>query len=170
MKLLTAYILFLVIVLTIGPAKADVVSSSDAHFALRHEHDSTFSPEELWQRLISPSSWWHPGHTYSGDAANLSLKAEAGGLWLEVWSGGSVQHGRVLLVQTGKVLRLEAPFGPLQSVGAYVVWTITIEQAESGSRVVFEESAIGPKGAQLGKLAVAVDGVKSEAIQRLATQ
>jgi len=68
------------------------------------------------------------------------------------------------------VLRLEAPFGPLQSIGAYVVWTITIGQTEDGSRVIFEESAIGPKGAQLDKLATAVDGVKSEAIRRLATK
>ncbi len=63
------------------PVSAEVVSSSDTHFVLRHESASSLSSDDLWQRLITPSSWWHPDHTYSGDVANLSLQAKAGGLW-----------------------------------------------------------------------------------------
>ncbi|MFK8031917.1 MAG: hypothetical protein AB8G18_16925 [Gammaproteobacteria bacterium] len=146
---------------------ADIITSSDTHYVLRHQVASEYSAEELWQRLIKPSTWWHPDHTYSGDAKNLSLDLTAGGLWKEEWSDGSVEHGRVMLVQAGKVLRMEAPFGPLQGVGAYVVWTITVTPAKEGAMVIFDETATGPKGAGLENLAQAVDGVKEQAIQRL---
>lgn len=149
---------------------AEVVASSDTHYVLRHKQESVLPAEDLWQRLIKPESWWHPDHTYSGDAKNLSLELGAGGLWREDWSEGSVVHGRVMLVQSGKVLRMEAPFGPLQGVGAYVVWTITVKPDEGGSVVVFEETAIGPQGTGLDKLAPAVNGVKSQALQRLTSK
>jgi uncharacterized protein YndB with AHSA1/START domain len=112
--------------------------------------------------------WWHPSHTYSGDAANLSLDVRPGGLWKEEWDGGSVAHGHVLFVQPGSTLRLEAPFGPLQSIGAYTIWTITITATDEGSVVVFDEVSTGPPTADMAGLAPAVDRVKAEAIGRLA--
>ncbi len=148
---------------------AEVVSSSDTHFVLRHEADSTMTAGALWDRLIQPATWWHPDHSYSGKAENLSLNATAGGLWREDWDGGSVSHGRVLYVQEGKTIRLEAPFGPLQELGVYTIWTISISETEGGSSVVFDEVANGPPTANLPAMAKAVDGVKAEAIRRLST-
>jgi hypothetical protein len=53
-----------------------------------------------------------------------------------------VSHGRVLYVAPGRMLRMEAPFGPLQGLGAYTVWTITISLADGGgATVVFDEVA-----------------------------
>ena len=170
MKIASAFLFVCVLSSSHISAVAEVVASSDTHYVLRHQAMSEFSAEEVWQRLVKPSTWWHPDHTYSGDANNLSLEATAGGLWREDWSDGSVVHGRVMLVQTGKVLRMDAPFGPLQGVGAYVVWTITVTSEKDGSVVVFEETATGPEGAGLDKLAGAVDGVKSQAIQRLTSK
>jgi uncharacterized protein YndB with AHSA1/START domain len=128
---------------------------------------SNLPQDRLWERLVNPAQWWHPDHTYSGDAGNLTLSAEAGGLWREDWSGGSVAHGEVLFVQEGEVLRLEAPFGPLQGLGAYTVWTITIKSDDEGSLVLFDEIASAPPGSNMVEMAKAVDYVKSEAIQRL---
>ena len=110
-----------------APVDAEVVSSSDTHFVLRHQAASRLSAAALWERLLTPSDWWHPDHTYSGDAGNLTLEPTAGGLWREDWDGGSVAHGQVIAVMRGRMLRMEAPFGPLQGVGARVVWTITVE-------------------------------------------
>ena len=114
-----------------------------------------------------PANWWHPDHTYSGSSDNLSLEPEAGGVWKETWEGGSVIHGRVILVRDGEVLRMNAPFGPLQGVGAYTIWTITISADGDGSKVVFDEIANGPPTADLAELAPAVHFVKQEAINRL---
>lgn len=155
-----------------GPcaATADVLEASPERYVLRQEATSTMAPDVLWDRLVKPASWWHPDHTYSGDAANLSLDLQAGGQWREDWADGSVVHGRVLLVQNGSVLRLDAPFGPLQDIAVTVVWTITIAPDGDGSRVVFDEIANGTAGANLDALAPAVDFVKTEAIRRLTTQ
>ena len=150
-----------------SPAGAEVVSSSAGHFELRHEATSMLAPEALWARLVDPAAWWHPDHTYSGDAANLSLDPVAGGLWLEKWADGSVAHGEVINVVEGRTLRLNAPFGPLQGAGAYTIWTITISPDGDGSRVVFDEIATGPPTADMAELAGAVDYVKGQAIERL---
>jgi uncharacterized protein YndB with AHSA1/START domain len=146
---------------------ADIVASSDTHFVLRHEAASTQSRERVWERLVRPADWWHPDHTYSGDAGHLRLDPVAGGLWREDWPGGSVTHGEVKYVRDGEVLRLEAPFGPLQGLGAYVIWTITVTPSDTGVTVVFDEVAMAPPGSKMEEMAKAVDFVKGEAIRRL---
>jgi len=148
-------------------AQAEVVSSSDNHYVLKHQASSVLSREELWSRLIEPSTWWHPDHTYSGDSKNLSLDLQAGGLWREDWDGNSVLHGSVLTVIEGEMLRLDAPFGPLQSMAVNTVWTISIKSDGEKSLVVFEELANGTDTSGLDELAKAVDFVKSEALSRL---
>ncbi|MEM7081633.1 MAG: hypothetical protein AAF465_02785 [Pseudomonadota bacterium] len=153
-----------------GVVQAEVVTSSDTHYVLKHEGKSTLEPQALWRKLIKPATWWHPDHTYSGDATNLSLAAIAGGEWREDWAGGSVLHGKVVLALRHKTLRLEAPFGPLQELGAYVIWTITLTPNDGGSNVVFEERAVAPMGSALDSLAPVVDGVKAEAMSRLVNE
>jgi len=152
-----------------APAAAEVVSTSPDHYTLRHEGVSPLAPDALWARLIDPASWWHPDHTYSGDAANLSLEVTAGGVWREDWDSGSVFHGEVLLALEGKTLRLDAPFGPLQEMGVSVVWTITLtpDEETGGTNVTFDEIANGTAASRLDDLAPAVDFVKTEAMTRL---
>jgi hypothetical protein len=36
--------------------QTEVLSSSDTHFELKHEAQSTLAPNELWRRLISPAT------------------------------------------------------------------------------------------------------------------
>lgn len=156
--------------LALTTAQAEVILATPDHFTLKQEAVSSLNPEELWQRLIEPAIWWHPDHTYSGDAANLSLDANAGGIWREEWRDGSVVHGNVLLVLENKQLRLNAPFGPLQELGVNVVWTITIAPDPNGSKVTFDEVANGTANSKLDALAPAVDFVKTEAINRLVAE
>jgi uncharacterized protein YndB with AHSA1/START domain len=149
-------------------ATADVIASSSDHYTLKQEAVSSLTPGQVWAKLIKPKTWWHPDHTYSGKSEHLSLNAEAGGLWREDWEQGSVFHGSVLLAQPGKLLRLNAPFGPLQELGVNVVWTITILPHKEGSKIVFDEIANGTNASKLDTLAPAVNFVKTEAINRLA--
>lgn len=149
------------------PGQADIIKAAPDHYTLKHEMQSSLSPQDMWSRLIKPETWWHPDHSYSGDAANLSLDAQAGGLWREDWPGGSTAHGQVLYIKSGEQMRLNAPFGPLQGLGVNVVWTITITVDGEGSMVTFDEIANGTSESGLDKLAPAVDFVKGEAIKRL---
>jgi len=158
--------------LTLGlglSAQAEVVTASPEHFALKLEAETSLSPDEVWTRLIDPSAWWQSDHTYSGDAANLSLEPRAGGLWREDWDGGSVWHGTVLQVQPTRTLSLSAPFGPLQGLAVTSVWTITLSPSESGGTLIrFDHVTNGTAASQLDQLAPAVDFVKSEALKSLA--
>ncbi|MBI1339354.1 ATPase [bacterium] len=149
------------------PAAAEVVRAGDDHFTLRLEAASSLSPAALWDRLIVPARWWSSDHTYSGDARNLSLDAHAGGLWRESWAGGSVAHGRVLSVQPGKMLRLDAPFGPLQELAVTCIWTITIRPEGEGAVVRFDLVANGSAASGLASIAPAVDFVNSQALKSL---
>ena len=155
------------LVLAALPASAEIIASSSDHYTLRHEATSTLSPEDMWDRLIQPDTWWHPDHTYSGTSEHLWLNPQAGGLWLESWDGNSVEHGRVLTLMEGQYIRLDAPFGPLQEMAVNVVWTITIEPDGDGTRVIFDEVANGSAASKLDEVAPAVDFVKQEAINRL---
>ena len=166
-KTVTLFFFLTLFLLTTGKARAEVVTSSAEFYQLKQQAESTLPPEQLWLRLIEPNTWWHPDHTYSGDAENLSLDIQAGGYWREDWAQGSVMHGQVLQITTNKQLRLNAPFGPLLEKAVNVVWTITITASEKGSTVVFDEVANGSKYSELDKLAPAVDFVKTEAIKRL---
>ena len=79
-------------------------------------------------------------------------------------------HGAVVQVIKGSLLRLEAPFGPLQGMGAYVIWTIKIEPSGEGSIVTFDEVAMAPPGSSLEAVAPAGDGVKGEAMRQLVSE
>ncbi|TXS96494.1 SRPBCC domain-containing protein [Parahaliea maris] len=147
--------------------RAEVVSASDSHFVVRQQAHSSLPADALWERLVHPARWWNPAHSYSGEATALSLEPRAGGLWLEEWPGGSVAHGQVITIMPGKLLRLDAPFGPLQSLGAHTVWTISLAAAEGGTTVTFHETAVAPPGSGMEAIAAAVDQVKTEAIGRL---
>lgn len=144
------------------------MKSGADHFTLKHEARSELAPKAVWKRLIKPASWWHPDHSYSGDAKNLSLKLKAGGLWREKWSGGDVAHGEILYIKPGEQLRLNAPFGPMQGMAVNAVWTITLTPDGKGTKITFDEVVNGTKDSGLDKLAPAVNFVKSEAIKRLA--
>lgn len=150
-------------------AQAEVIEAAPDHYVLKQEASSDLAPADIWARLIDPASWWHPDHTYSGSSNNLSLDVQAGGLWREDWDGGSVTHGTVIFVNPGVQLRLDAPFGPLQPIGAKTIWTITVAPDGTGSKVTFDEISHGVPSTKLDELAPAVDFVKTEAIRRLTT-
>ena len=150
-----------------APAHAEVVSASPDHYELKQEAVSALAPGEMWDRLVHPELWWHPDHTFSGSAEHLSLDPRAGGLWKETWDDGSASHGRVLAVRDGEMLRLDAPFGPLQDLAVTVIWTIMLTPHAGGTKVTFTETANGTEASALDQLAPAVDSVKTEAIKRL---
>ena len=146
-------------------ARAEVIASGPDHYTLKQEATSELSPAQVWARVMNPALWWH--HSYSGDSDNFTLDARAGGMWLERWDGGEVEHGRILYIKHGEQLRLDAPFGPLQEMAVRVIWTITVSEHEGGSKVVFDEVASGSSQSGLENIAPAVDRVKAEGLIRL---
>lgn len=153
-----------------APAAADIVDQSPDGFALHWEAPVMQSPEALWNRIITPSAWWSSDHTYSGDAANLTLDAKAGGCWCETWDGGQVEHGRVLSIQPGKRIVIAAPFGPLQSMAVTAVMTISISETDNGETLLTKDFiATGASFQNLEDLAPVVHMVQGEGFKSLAS-
>lgn len=118
------------------PALAEVVKATPAGFELKHVVTVAAPPDRVWAVLVEPARWWSKDHTYSGDAANLSLLARAGGCYCELLpDGGSVEHMRVVYVQPEKALRLVGGLGPLQAEGVQGAMTFALAAEGAGTRV-----------------------------------
>jgi uncharacterized protein YndB with AHSA1/START domain len=158
------------------PAWADTTAVSSSGFTSSYRAEIKTSPAHAWSAVVQLPRWWNPSHTYSGNAANLSLDPHAGGCWCERWrdaagASHSVQHAQVVLAQEGRVLRLNGAFGPLQDMAVVGVLTIVTSAgtgAEAGQNFLrMTYRVAGGAEAGLDKLAPAVDGVIGEQFKRL---
>ena len=156
-------------VLAAGPAVAAVASAGAGGFALHHELTFPGTPAEAWTRLVAPSAWWSSGHTYSGDAKNLSLATVPGGCWCEALPGGGfVRHMDVLYVAPGHALRLFGGLGPLQGMGVTGALTFVLKPDGATTRIVVDYAVSGYVAGGFEKLAVGVDAVLGEQLATLA--
>lgn len=152
-----------------APAAAEVTGGGPDSFVSRNEVVVKASPKEVWLALISPATWWTSEHTWSGDAANLTLTPQAGGCFCEkipevdepgrFTLEGSVEHMRVIQAYPERALRMQGALGPLQSEPVSAVLTIAISEVEQGTRIVWEYNVGGPMRYELPVIARAVDGV-----------
>lgn len=158
-----------------APARAELVRNDDDGFTIIAVAESTADPAMLWQRMIAPSSWWNPSHTWSGNADNMSFEPRAGGCWCEeVADGGSVQHGQIVAFEPARRrVLMRAELGPLQAmpVNGWLEWTVEA-RAGGGSTVRWRYSVTGRGSDAAGWgpdswLPGAVDAVISEQIGRL---
>lgn len=159
-------------------ATAKVVKQDDGGFVTRSTGIVEASPREAWMALISPAGWWSGTHTWSGDAANLSLTPQAGGCFCEripevetrdeVGLAGSVQHMVVIYAAPDRALRMRGALGPLQSEAATGVLTIAFDEVEQGTAITFEYVVGGYMRYELPPIAAAVDAVMSQQLASLA--
>ncbi|MFN4019463.1 MAG: SRPBCC family protein [Erythrobacter sp.] len=164
--------------LGMAPVAAEVTGSGPDSFVSRHEVVVKASPKDVWLALISPAAWWTSEHTWSGEAANLTLTPQAGGCFCEkipevdepgrFTLEGSVEHMRVIQAYPERALRMRGALGPLQSEPVTGILTIAISEVEQGTRIVWEYNVGGPMRYELPVIARAVDGVMGQQIASLA--
>jgi uncharacterized protein YndB with AHSA1/START domain len=153
-----------------GDALADASGVSASGFVSTFREELNVAPEVAWKAIVQLPRWWSPKHSYSGVAGNMSLDLQAGGCWCERWGEGhSVQHGQVLLVQNGRVLRLSAALGPLQDMAVNAVLTVVTSAQEGKVFLRMTYRVAGSPEANLDKLAPVVDKVIGEQFARLKT-
>lgn len=166
------------VLLTIVPAAAEVVASSEAGFVTRATAEVPADPAATWQKLIAPQTWWNKAHTFSGASANLYLDAQGGGCFCEklpLKEGtpgtrpGSVAHMRVVYADPGKALRMVGSLGPLQSEALTGTLTITLKPGDAGTRIVMEYVVGGYMRYKVDEIAPAVDNVMSGQLAALAS-
>jgi len=159
----------LLAVVAAPPAAAEVTGQSASGFATAGAVTIAAEPERVWATLIQPGRWWNAEHSWSGNAANLSLDPRAGGCFCEALpSGGSVEHMRVIYADPRRQLRLSGALGPLQSEGLAATLTVTLERSGQGTQLAWSYKVGGYTDLPLVQIAPAVDGVLSEQFGRLA--
>lgn len=149
-----------------GGADADVVAKAPDGFTIRIVADAPLDRDAAWARLVDVASWWNGSHTYSGDAKSLSLDAKAGGCWCEIWAGGEVEHGRVVMVMPKQALRIDGAFGPLQDLGVSAAMTFTLADGSAPGRtkLTLDYKVVGSSLSGLDQLAPLVDQVLAEQV------
>jgi hypothetical protein len=160
------------------PAHAEVIESTNGGFVTRDAAVVKASAKETWLALIAPKNWWNSAHTWSGDAANLTLTPKAGGCFCEhipevpdpvrITLEGSVEHMRVIQAYPERALRMQGALGPLQSEAVTGILTIAISEVEEGTRIVWEYVVGGHMRFEIPVIAQAVDGVMSQQLAGLA--
>ncbi|MDO9489545.1 MAG: SRPBCC family protein [Sphingomonadaceae bacterium] len=157
--------------LVAAPASAEVASATPQGFELVERATVKAPPAEVYRTLVNIASWWDGAHSYSGDAANLSIDARPGGCWCEkLKDGGGIEHMRIVYAQPGAVLRAQGGLGPLQAEGVAGSLTYAIRPVAGGSEVT-QTYVVGGyirQGAE--KLAPLVDAVMGAGFARLVTR
>ncbi len=158
-----------ILTLAAGAAGAEVVTAAPDHFAVTLTAASTASPAAVYRALVADvGRWWSPAHTFSGDAANLSIEGRAGGCFCEALpDGGSARHLEVVLAEPGATLRLSGGLGPLQGAAVAGTLTIAISPSEAGSEIRLDYLVSGYSRPPLDQWAGAVDRVLAEQLGRL---
>ena len=150
-----------------GPAQGEVKAAAPDGFQLAYAERIAAAPAAVYAAIGKIERWWSPEHTYSGDAANLSIAMQPGGCYCERWAGGVVEHGRVILLLRDQAVRLDAALGPLQGLAVSAVLTFALKPDEGGTAVAVGYRVNGSSASALDKLAGAVDGVVGTQVQRL---
>lgn len=127
-----------------GTARAAVKSTWEAGIRLESKVTIAAPPDRVYAALGDIGKWWDSEHTYTGDAANMTVALAPGACFCERFAkGGGVKHGEVVLAWPGQVLRIHGAFGPLQDEGVTGALTFTLKAVEGGTEVTQSYNAGG---------------------------
>jgi uncharacterized protein YndB with AHSA1/START domain len=149
-------------------AHAEIRQSAADSFFLAFSEPVSATPAKTYAAIAQPQQWWSSEHTWSGKAANLSLKPEAGGCFCERWKDGSVEHGRVIMALQDQLVRLDSALGPLQEFALKAILSFWIKTGDDGTtQLTVEYRVNGASDSGLDKLAPNVDEVLGAQVARL---
>lgn len=162
--------IFLIGLVAATPATAEVRGSGPAGFALEARATVPVSPAEAYAALARIGRWWDSAHTYSGDAANMTLEPRAGACFCEAIpaDGGSIEHGRVIYARPGQALRVQAALGPLQSEAVLGTLTWSLRAVDGGTEITQAYVVGGYMRGGFEAVAPLVDQVMATQLRRLA--
>ena len=158
----------LIVVLAVGgPVAAEVKSLAPNGFEVVSMATISAPADGVYSALGEVGRWWSPAHTFSRDAANLSIELRAGGCFCErLKDGGSVQHLQVVYAAPGEGLRLRGALGPLQTEGVDGTLSWMLKPAEGGTSATQSYVVGGYIRSGMEQWAPRVDRVLDEQLQR----
>jgi uncharacterized protein YndB with AHSA1/START domain len=147
---------------------AEVKSATADAFLIEQRYQVAAPAAKVWESLLHPERWWPADHTWSGKRENLRLDASVGGCFCERWDGNAAEHGRVVFVIPGKMLRLDAALGPLQELAVSGVITVALVEKDGATTVTMTHRVSGDASQKLDALAPIVDQVNAQQFGGLA--
>lgn len=148
------------LMLVAGSAHAEVAERAEGGFRIRNVVEVNAPAATVYAALGEIGRWWDDAHTYSGKAANLSVKLEPGGCFCEALPKGGVRHGVVVLAWPDQgTLRIDGALGPLQDEGVTGALTFQIKPKGQGVEVVQTYHVGGMRPAAAASFAGPVDQV-----------
>ena len=151
-------------------AHAEVKSATPESMLTEHRFTIAAPATRVWETLLHPERWWPADHTWSGKRENLSLDASVGGCFCERWDGNGVEHGRVVMLMPGKLLRLDAALGPLQELAISGVINVALDEKEGTTTMVVTHRVSGDATHKLDGFAPIVDQVNGLQFGSLAAE
>jgi hypothetical protein len=152
-----------------GLAVADLKELRADAYTIEFDQTIGAPPARVYAALGEIDHWWNGEHTWSGDAANLTLGLQAGSCFCERWSRGSVEHGRVIMALSDQILRLDAPLGPLQGRALKAILTFSLKPVGAGTELKMSYVVNGASLSNLSASASGVDEVLGEQLRRFAS-
>ena len=133
-----------------GNARAEVLSVASNGFEVRETVHVAASADKAYAALLLPARWWNSDHTFSGNAANLTLDARAGGCWCETLPDGG-----------------SGALGPFQGLGVDGSLTWSVKGNANGTEISVSYAAGGYYKDGFDALSKAADHVLGDQIERL---
>jgi hypothetical protein len=150
-----------------APASAEVVSASPTGFEVQEVVNLVVPQPSAYAAFGQIGQWWNKEHTYSGDAARMSLQLRPGGCFCEpLEGGGGIEHMRVTYLMPGEQIVLTGSLGPLLYQATVGVMDVKFERIAGGTRVTMNYRAAGFAKGDGDKMAPQVDQVLAEQMKR----
>ena len=152
-------------------AHAEVSDSLPSGLGVKHVVTIAAPAAKVYASLLKVGRWWNPEHTYSKQAANLSLTPRPGGCFCEkLANGGGAQHMTVTRIEPGSLLVMVGSLGPLAGAGVSGATTFALESIDAKTTKLTMTHNVGgylPGG--LATMAAPIDKVLGEQVARLKT-
>lgn len=148
--------------------KGAVVESANSRFTISISFRVDSTPERIYEALTAEvGRWWSSDHTFSGDAANLTIDPQPGGCFCERFpGGGGARHGIVVFAGPGQSLRVESSLGPLQALPVQGVLEWRMEPEDGDVEVTLTYRVAGQVNGGLESWADPVDRVLTQQMDR----
>jgi hypothetical protein len=155
------------LILLTAPASARVTAHSPTGFQTAHEVVVPLDPKAAYDAFVQIGHWWSSSHSFTGEAKNISIDAQAGGCWCEKQDGViSVRHMTVVHAAPASMLVFSGGLGPLQFMGVSGAMTVSFEAKGTSTRVTLNYAVGGYDPGNFKQLPEAVDGVIGEQVAR----
>lgn len=151
-----------------GTAQAEVIHADPHGFEVREQVQLVVPAAEAMAAFANIPGWWSKDHTYSGDAANLSLDVRPGGCFCERFpkTGGGIEHLRVTYLKPGEEMVMTGALGPLLGEAVTGVMRVSVERIAGGSQLTLDYRAAGFANGGGNRFAPMVDEMLADQMKR----